>query len=1503
MTGRPVGLLEQLFLALDRFRPMNVVACAHLSVPPDLDRVTAAAHAAQAAHPLLRARLDDGGGMPRWRTDAGPLPLSVRARQGEDHWLRVAEEELALPFDLACGPLCRLTVLNGADGADLLLAFHHAVADAQAGMQLLAALLGDGAAGVEGALPAAYEHRAASVLRVSPPLGILSPGSLAAAPWRARLTHRRLDARTTAALAVRARAEGSTVHGALAAALLIATGRSGAFGLTSPVSVRHALGDGDIFTLAVAEVTTAHMVRQDQPFWPLAAAISAAVRQRAAPEVLLPAHLAALEHLAGTGRLEALAGDIARFAPDRLGLTNLGRVVLPGSPPLDFAVVPPATQAVLAAVTGGDGCLGLTLTHPDPCMTSADAESLMDHLMVRLSAVAESPSMAQAPPGTSGGIDLSELSPAKRRLLALRLRQRDQQALRPSALGRSPLSYNQRAMWFLSRLAPDSAAYTLPYAAAIDGPLDPAMLDAALALLRARHDVLDARFPMVEGEPVQDPAPEQALDIRHVDAAGWDDETLQRAVTEAYARPFDLVTGLGWRAVLFRRDAARHVLFLALHHIVIDFWSLVLLVEDLRACLAALQAGSEPPPAPRRRYADFTAAQRAWLSCPEGTRAREHWHQRLKAPLPALDLPTDRPRPPVQGFRGGSLRFSLGPTLSGAASAMARERGVTLFALLAAVCQTLLHRWSGAAEVLVGTPTVGREGETFAATIGDFINPVVLRADFSDKPTFAAHLARTAVDAATALGHRAYPFPLLLEELAVSRDPSRPPVFQAMVVLQNQLAHAGRGATTSDGPEFRRLDIDLQGSQLDLTFEFRPEVDDLHAEIKYDRDLFDAATVARLRGHLLALLAGALREPDTPVAALPLIGAQERQTLVEAWNDTRRSFPVLHPLALLRARVQATPDAIAVSRDAEHLSYAALWARAGSLAGWLAGLGVGEGDRVGICLERSPDLVAVLLAVWRCGAAYVPLDPEHPADRLAYIVADADCAVVLVDAGTRGVLADTGCRLAEPPVDPGEAAPMVREDAARPAYVLYTSGTTGRPKGVAISHHNLGNFLAAMQDLLALEARDCLLAVTTLSFDIAGLELFLPLSAGARVEIASTAESRDGVLLARRLAAADVSVMQATPAGWRLLLAAGWRPDARLVMLVGGEALPRDLADALLPEGAGCTLWNLFGPTETTIWSTAERVQRAAGPVPIGRPIGNTRIYVVDPAGQPAPIGVVGELLIGGDGVALGYHGRPDLTAERFGSDPFAPGGRIYRTGDLARWRADGVLMFHGRIDHQVKMRGFRIELEEIEAVLAEHPAVIEAVADMRTGADGDGRLVAWVVHGDAMPSVEALRSHLVARLPAYMVPQALSFLSELPRTPNGKIDRKALSDPTPLPAAPPIAPSTDVEDRIAALWRDVLGRKVVGVHDSFFDLGGHSLLLARLQARLNAELAELLPEGGVAMTDLFRFPTIAGLAGLLTGSAGGTFDGVSGRAGLRRAAQARQAARRWPARLSGEMP
>ncbi|MFV3130815.1 amino acid adenylation domain-containing protein [Niveispirillum sp. KHB5.9] len=1475
MSGRAAGLLEQLFLALDGFRPMNVVVRARLDLAPDTGRLAAAMAAAQVAHPLLRAGIAPGG-PPWWRGDAGPAPLTVRDGVGDGAWLSVAEAELATPFRPEDGPLWRVVLLRGGDGgADLLACFHHALGDAHAGMRLLAALLGD--AGGERAFPPAYETRAAAVAAMPAPSAILPPLSLAPAVWQARLTHRRLPAGLVDALAGRARREGASLHGALAAALLPATGRAGGFSLTSPVSVGAALGGGDDFTLAVAEVTTAHAAGPDAPFWPLAREVAGTVRDRAAPERLLPFHLAALSRLAEPGMLAAATTDIGRFTPDRLGLTNLGRVAVPGASALDFAVVPPATQLVLAAVTGGDGSLGLTLTRPDPLLGAGQAEALMDTLVTRLSDAVEEGAAPALPPG----IDLSALSPARRKLLMLRLQQQQRQA----APARSPLSYNQRSMWFLSRMAPDSAAYTLPFAVQIDGLPDAGPLVAVLGLLRRRHDVLDAGFPLVDGQPVQEPSPGLALEIGHVDAAGWDGDRLHRAIADAYARPFDLERGLGWRAVLFDRGGGCFVLFLALHHIVIDFWSLALLARDLRACLAHQMTGAALPPAPARRYADFTAAQRSWLDGAAGGAARAHWRERLAGPLPVLDLPTDRPRPALQGFRGASLRFALGVELGAAARTVARERGVTLFALLAAACQALLHRWSGAGEVLLGTPTAGRADEGFAATIGDFINPVMLRAGFADRPSFATLLSRTAADAAAALGHSAYPFPLLLEELAVARDPSRPPVFQAMVVLQNQMAPAG------DATGFQALEIDLQGSQLDLTFEFRPEGEGLSAEIKYDSDLFDEGTIDRLRGHLLTLLPAALADPDLPVADLPLLDAAGLALVTHGWNETGLPGPVTHPLSLLEAQAVGRPDAPAVTQGTQILTHAGLWARSGALAGWLAAQGIGPGDRVGICLDRTPDLVAALIAVWRAGAAYVPLDPVHPVDRLSYIVGDAGCALVLVDAGTAPVLAGTGCRLATLPGSADAAPPVLAPDMSSPAYILYTSGTTGRPKGVVVSQHNLGNFLLAMRDLLGTGPGDRLLAVTTLSFDIAGLELFLPLSVGGAVELATAEEGRDGVKLARRLADCRPGLMQMTPAGWRLLLAAGWRPDPGLTMLVGGEALPRDLADALLPEGAGCTLWNMFGPTETTIWSTAQKVARGPGPVPIGRPIGNTRVYIVDAAGRPVPMGVTGELLIGGDGVATGYHDRPDLTADRFQPDPFVPGGRVYRTGDLARWRGDGVLLFQGRADHQVKLRGFRIELEEIEAVLVTHAGVAEAVAAVRPGADGEGRLAAWIVPDGAAPGADALLAHLAERLPPYMLPTAWTFLAALPRTPNGKIDRKALPDPTAASALAPVAPRTGVEERLAVLWREILGRESVGVNDNFFDLGGHSLLLAGLQARLNADLADILPAGGIAMTDLFRLPTIAGLAGMLAGGAaeGDGEDDARDRAGLRRAALARR--------------
>jgi amino acid adenylation domain-containing protein len=659
-----------------------------------------------------------------------------------------------------------------------------------------------------------------------------------------------------------------------------------------------------------------------------------------------------------------------------------------------------------------------------------------------------------------------------------------------------------------------------------------------------------------------------------------------------------------------------------------------------------------------------------------------------------------------------------------------------------------------------------------------------------------------------------------------------------------------------------RVPLDLGTARLDLTLSLFADADGLTGEIEYNTDLFDGDTIARMAGHFLTLLEGAVSDPDRRIHALPLLTPVERR-LLDEWNATDADYPrdcCVHQL--FEAQAKRSPHAVALEFDGRRLTYRELDARANQLAGYLQARGLGPEVLVGICLERSLEMVVGLLGVLKAGGAYVPLDPAYPKERLAFILEETRAPLLLTHERLLGGLPEHGARVIcldrdwdEISREPDES-PAARVTAENLAYVIYTSGSTGMPKGVQIAHRSVTNFLTAMSRTPGLTGEDTLLAVTTVSFDIAGLELYLPLSVGARVVVVDRAVAADGVRLAEALAASGATAMQATPATWRLLLDAGWPGDRRLTVLCGGEALPRELADQLLTRCG--SLWNLYGPTETTIWSTVHRVEPGEGPVPIGRPIANTQVYVLDPHGQSVPVGVPGELYIGGAGVARGYLNRPEQTAERFVAGRFSADGAalLYRTGDWVRYRPDGTLVYLWRLDQQVKVRGFRIELAEIEVALASHPAVAEAVAGVREYGPADVRLIAYFVPapGSGEPTGTELRALLRARLPEYMVPSVFVTLPAVPRTPNGKVDRKALPEPDLLRAErsrDPEPPRTEAEMALAEIWRAALGVAGVGRQDNFFDLGGHSLLSMQVIFQVEERLGVRLAPRDIALNTL----------------------------------------------------
>ena len=749
--------------------------------------------------------------------------------------------------------------------------------------------------------------------------------------------------------------------------------------------------------------------------------------------------------------------------------------------------------------------------------------------------------------------------------------------------------------------------------------------------------------------------------------------------------------------------------------------------------------------------------------------------------------------------------------------------------------------------------------------IGLFLNTLVLRTDLSDNPSFVELLGRVREVALEAYAHQDLPFEKLVDELRLERDLSRSPLFQVMFILQNPPVSA------LEFPDLvvNSLAVDSGTAMFDLTLSIIEEADELKGVFEYNTDLFDAVTIQRIAGHFQTLLEGMVAEPEVSISQLPLLTTAERHQLLVSWNDTTTDYPrnlCIHQL--FEAQMERTPNAIAVVFEDHQLTYRQLNTRANQLAHHLKGHAVGRGVLVGICLKRSVEMVVSLLGILKAGGAYVPLDPSYPKARLALMLEDAQVPVLLtqktllplfVEQKSEVICLDAVWNVIDQERTENPARQVTPKDLA---YVIHTSGSTGKPKGVQIPHRAVVNFLNAMRQRPGLTDQDTLLAVTTLSFDIAVLELFLPITVGARLVVVSRDVAADGGRLLEDLTNTDATVMQATPATWQLLLLAGWQGSDRLKILCGGEALPRDLANQLLQRCA--SLWNVYGPTEATVWSTIHQVDPGDGSIPIGRPIANTQIYILDSYLQPVPIGVPGELYIGGDGLAQGYLNRPELTAEKFILNPFssAPGGRLYKTGDLARYLPNSNIEVLGRIDHQVKVRGYRIELGAIEAVLGQHPAVERTVAVVQEDIPGDKRLVAYFVHkGEAVPPDSELRSFLEEKLPGYMVPAAFMMLEALPLTPNGKVDRHAL--PAPDQAASKregtfTPPRTPLESLIAEVWQEALGVENVGVYDGFFDLGGHSLLSMQVIARLDEKLGlRISPRDFMFQQTLGRFASM----------------------------------------------
>ena len=1062
----------------------------------------------------------------------------------------------------------------------------------------------------------------------------------------------------------------------------------------------------------------------------------------------------------------------------------------------------------------------------------------------------------------------------------------------PDAVTAHPVSFGQRALWFEYQLNPASTAYNYAFSATIRSDLDVPALQRAFQAIVDRHAILRTTYGLESGRPVQRVHDYQVVAFKAIDASAWPASKVQETVRASAHRPFDLEKGPVFRVELYTCSAREHLLLLNAHHIAMDFRSLAVLIEEL-GHLYAVQCGLSRPalPAVRTQFADFARWQTEMAAGPEGDKHWRFWNERLAPTVPLLCLPTDRPRPAVRTYSGSSLAFDIGPELCRQLKALARAQRVTLYTLLVAAFQALLHRYSGQEEFLMGSPMLGRTRPEFQRVLGYCINPVVLRADFAGDPAFGEYLRQTHAQVLAAMEHHDYPFPLLVQRLQPARDASRSPLFDVMFNLNvAQVEGDAEQGLRMAGADNQALALEAQPQaqgegQFDLILQIFDSGASLSGTLEYNTDLFNAAAIRRMADHFRVLLASIVADPACRVSALAMLTAAERRELRLDGATPAARFPVpavLHEL--FEQQAARSPDSLAVTFEGRSLTYRELNERANQLAWRLRGMGVGPEVLVSICVERSLEMIIGLLGILKAGGAYVPLDPAYPKDRLAHMLADSHTPVLLTQESLLGHLPDAGthvlCLDRDWPAIAREsnANPPRSAAPANAAYVIYTSGSTGRPKGVVVCHEHVVRLFTATEHWFHFDGRDVWTLFHSYAFDFSVWELWGALLYGGRLVVVPYLVSRSPEAFCRLLSDEGVTVLNQTPSAFRQLIAAEAQQPLPTgsplrYVIFGGEAL--DLR-SLLPwyqrhGDRQPVLVNMYGITETTVHVTYRPlsladVEAGRGSM-IGEPIPDLELYLLDSRGEPVPVGVPGELYVGGAGLARGYLNQPALTAERFITYPFGgrPGTRLYRTGDLVRRREGGDIEYLGRVDQQVKIRGFRIEIGEIEAVLKQCPGVADAIVMASGEVTAEKRLVGYVrTAAETRTTVDELRHHAREKLPDYMVPATFVFLDAFPLTPSGKVDRKAL--PAAGAARPELesafaAPTTTAEEALAQVWSEVLGLERVGIDDNFFSLGGDSILSIRVVAAAGQRGLK------ITLADVFQYQTIREL--------GASADGV----------------------------
>ncbi|HEV2705170.1 MAG TPA: amino acid adenylation domain-containing protein, partial [Pyrinomonadaceae bacterium] len=1045
--------------------------------------------------------------------------------------------------------------------------------------------------------------------------------------------------------------------------------------------------------------------------------------------------------------------------------------------------------------------------------------------------------------------------------------------------GHAPLSFAQQRLWFLDQLDPGNFTYNIPLAVRLRGKLNVAALERSLTEIVRRHETLRTTFALVEGEPVQivaPPAPVSlpVVDLRHLPEAERERQVRQMAEDEAM-RPFNLAEGPLFRVNLLKVEEEHHIALLTIHHIVSDEWSKAVLMRELGELYNAFARGLPSPLAELPiQYRDFARWQRQWLKGEVLESQLSFWKEQLQGLPPLLELPADRPRTAIKTLDGARQQFILSPALSAALKTLAAREGATLFMVMLAAFKALLYRYTGQRDIVVGTPTAGRTRAETEDLIGFFINTLVLRTELTGRLSFRELLAKVREVCLGAYAHQDLPFEKLVEELQPERDTSRNPLFQVAF----QILNTPRGSLNLSDLSLEPLESSIKATKFDITLSMVDTPQGLGGSLVYSSELFDETTIKRLISHFQTMIEGIVADPEKPISTLPLLQPDERRDLLSRWGKQQTHYVADRGLhELFEAQVERAPHETAVVFEDVRLSYDALNRRANQLAHYLRRLGVGREDRVGILMERSHEVVVAILAVLKAGAAYVPMDTAYPKDRLAFMLTDASMPVLLTQERLLETLPAHNSRIvcvdaeSEAVNSQSEANPSVALAGDNLAYVIYTSGSTGKPKGVLVTHANVVRLFASTQEHFHFDERDVWTLFHSYAFDFSVWELWGALLYGGRLVVVPYLTTRSPESFYELLLQEQVTVLNQTPSAFRQLLKTeGVRPtgapffNPRLIIF-GGEALELQSLSPWFekhPERQ-TQLVNMYGITETTVHVTYRPIgsgehAQACGSL-IGSPLPDLQMYVLDEHLQPQPIGVTGELYIGGDGLARGYLQRPELTAQRFIPNPFStePGARLYKSGDLGRYLPDRDTEYCGRIDHQVKLRGYRIELGEIEAALLEDGSVHEAVVVISEDAAEDKRLVAYVVPSSVEEAgiVGRLRESLKARLPDYMVPSAFVVLEHLPLTPHGKVDRRALPAPERTRStleSTYVAPRDLLELQLVNLWEEVLEVKPVGVTDDFFDIGGHSLLAVKLFALIQERLNKSLP-----LATLFQKGTI----------------------------------------------